>query len=255
MKKFGGLFGLVLGFLSIFGAFFIEGGTFSALFLVPAILVVFGGTFAAVIIGFGYENFSRIFLLARIAYFSESYDIKELINRFVQIAVKVRRDGLLSIEPEVERIGHRYPRKMLHLLMDGTDFDNLEAIAFFEIKAMDERHSSNAGIFAKMGGYAPTMGILGTVMGLIMTLANAGRDPNLLIHSIATAFIATLWGVLSANLIWFPIADRLRQCHLREKHLMNLTLEAVLCLQKGEIPSLMRQRLLSMLPSGDQEDY
>ena len=93
-----------------------------------------------------------------------------------------------------------------------------------EMKAMQGRHNAYISMFNKMGGYAPTMGIIGTVMGLIMTLANAGKDPNTLIHSIASAFIATLWGIFSANLLWLPIADKLKQCHLEEKYMMEVSL-------------------------------
>jgi chemotaxis protein MotA len=103
-----------------------------------------------------------------------------------------------------------------------------------------------------MGGYAPTMGIIGTVMGLIMTLANAGTDPNLLIKNIASAFIATLWGIFSANILWLPVGDRLKRCHLEEKNMMEISLEGVLTLQSGEIPSIMKARLLGMLPQKDQ---
>jgi chemotaxis protein MotA len=105
-----------------------------------------------------------------------------------------------------------------------------------------------------MGGYAPTMGIIGTVMGLIMTLANAGSDPNLLIKNIATAFIATLWGVFSANIIWLPIGDKLKKCHSEEKIMMEISLEGVLALQNGEIPSVVKARLLSMLPQKVQQE-
>ncbi|MDP3581544.1 MAG: MotA/TolQ/ExbB proton channel family protein, partial [Ignavibacteria bacterium] len=89
---------------------------------------------------------------------------------------------------------------------------------------------------------------------LIMTLASAGEDPNLLIKNIATAFIATLWGVFSANLIWLPIGDRLKRCHSEEKNMMELSLEAVLTLQSGEIPSIMKARLIGMLPQKEQQE-
>jgi chemotaxis protein MotA len=89
-------------------------------------------------------------------------------------------------------------------------------------------------------------------MGLIMTLANAGADPGLLIKNIATAFIATLWGVFSANILWLPISDKLKKCHLEEKNMMEISLEGVLALQSGEIPSLVKARLVSMLPQKDQ---
>ncbi|MCU7497129.1 MAG: chemotaxis protein MotA [Ignavibacteria bacterium] len=253
MKKLGGINGLILGVFSIFGAFLIEGGSIKALFLLPPLVVVFGGTFAAVIIGFGFNEFRKIFSLAGLAYFPREYDTTGLIYTFIEFSILARKEGLLSLESQLEKLPSSYPKKMVRLLVDGTDAESLQNIAYCEMKSMQERHFSNIFIFTKMGGYAPTMGILGTVMGLVMTLAQAGGDPNSLIHNIASAFIATLWGVFSANLIWLPIGDKLKQCHLEEKHMMEISLEGVLALQSGEIPSVVKARLISMLPQREQE--
>jgi len=253
VKKLGGLNGLIIGLFSIFGAFLIEGGSLRALFLLPPLIIVFGGTFASVIIGFGFERFGKIFSLSRLAYFPPEHDVKGLISTFIEFSILARKEGLLALENELVKLSFNYPKKMVRLLVDGTDSESLQNIAYYELKAMQERHLSNIFIFTKMGGYAPTMGILGTVMGLVMTLANAGGDPNSLIHNIASAFIATLWGVLSANLIWLPIGDKLKQCHLEEKHMMEISLEGVLALQSGEIPSVVRARLIGMLPQKEQE--
>ncbi|MFO7445048.1 MAG: MotA/TolQ/ExbB proton channel family protein [Ignavibacteriaceae bacterium] len=253
MKKVpGSLLGLFLGIFAIFGAFVLEGGTFKALFLVPPLIIVFGGTFAAVIIGFGLEKFVQIFYLMRMAYFPPMYNLTDLINNFVDFSIITRRQGFLALEKELYRLDYLYPRKLIGYVLDGTDAENLQTIAVMEIKAMQERHYTNISMFAKMGGYAPTMGIIGTVMGLIMTLANAGSDPNSLIHNIATAFIATLWGVFSANIIWFPIGDKLKKCHQEEKKMMELSLEGILALQSGEIPSVLKARLVSHLPQKEQ---
>ncbi len=253
-KKQGSFYGLLLGIVSIFGSFFLEGGSFKALFLIPPIIIVFGGTFAATMIGFGYEKFKQIYNLIKLAYVPKSFNIKKMIEDIVEIAMKVRKEGLLSIEKNLENLEYIFPQKMLKFVLDGTDSEMIETVAITQIKAMEQRHNSNISIFLKMGGYAPTMGIIGTVMALIMTLANAGEDPTLLIHSIASAFIATLWGIVSANLIWLPIADKLKQCHLEEKHMMEVSLEGVLGIQSGEIPTLVKARMMSMLPLKDQEN-
>jgi len=253
IKKFSTINGLVLGVLSIFGAFILEGGSVNALFLIPPIIIVFGGTFAAVIIGFGYENFRRLFRLMRLAYFPQRYDPKRVINSIVQFSYKSRKEGLLALDREINKVDFFFCKKLLRNAVDGVDPDSLQDLAELEIKSVQERHYSNIFIFTKMGGYAPTMGILGTVMGLIMALSHAGADPNSLIKSIATAFIATLWGVFSANLIWLPIADKLKKCHQEEKQMMELSLQGVLALQSGEIPALVKARLVSMLPQKEQE--
>lgn len=253
LKKSGSLYGLLFGFTAIFGAYLLEGGSFKALFLFPAMLVVFGGTFAATIIGVGYDKFKNLLVLIRMAYFPPKYDIKQLIDGFVKVSVKSRQEGILAIEGQLSKLLYPFPRKMMHFVMDGTDIDSLESIALGEMRAMQGRHNTYISMFNKMGGYAPTMGIIGTVMGLIMTLANAGKDPNTLIHSIASAFIATLWGIFSANLIWLPVADKLKQCHLEEKYMMEVSLEGVMAIQSGEIPSIVKSRLMSLLPQKEQD--
>ncbi|MFA3783874.1 motility protein A [Melioribacteraceae bacterium 4301-Me] len=254
MKKIGSLNGLLLGIISIFGAFFLEGGSLKALFLIAPIFIVFGGTFAAVIIGFGIDKFSNILKLIKIAYFPESYDLNKLVDDFFRLSIKARKEGLLAIEKELKNLKYKFPQKLTRYIIDGADRETVENLAMLEIKSMQDRHYSNIFIFSKMGGYAPTMGILGTVMALIMTLANAGSDPNILIKNIATAFIATLWGVLSANLLWLPIGDKLKRCHMEEKHMMEMSLEGALALQSGEIPSILKARLISMLPQKQQQE-
>ena len=252
IKKIGSINGLILGVISIFGAFLIEGGSLKTLFLLAPLMIVFGGTIAAVTIGFGLEQVRNIFKLARLAYFPRSFNLRRLIDNYFRISIKARKEGILAIEKEINSFEYPFTQKLVRFAIDGTDKDTLENLAVLEMKAMMDRHNANIFIFSKMGGYAPTMGILGTVMALIMTLANAGSDPNLLIKNIATAFIATLWGVLSANLIWLPIGDKLRKCHLEEKHMMEISLEGVLALQSGEIPTILRARLISMLPQKEQ---
>ena len=253
IKKISAFNGLILGIFSIFGAFVLEGGSVNALFLIPPIIIVFGGTFAAVIIGFGYDNFVNMFKLMRLAYFPQKFEPKRVINSIVQFSYKARKEGLLALDRDINKVDYFFAKKLLRNAVDGTDPDSLQDLAELEIRSVQERHYSNIFIFTKMGGYAPTMGILGTVMGLIMALSHAGADPNSLIKSIATAFIATLWGVFSANLIWLPIADKLKKCHQEEKQMMELSLQGVLALQSGEVPALVKARLVSMLSQKEQE--
>ena len=252
IKKYGTLSGLFIGIMAIFGAFIVEGGSLKALFLISPIIIVFGGTFSAVIIGFGFDKFKSALGLVRLAYFPRSYNLQRLINEYYKLSIKARKDGLLAIDKDIRNLDYYFPKKLMRFAIDGTDRETLEGLALLEMKSMQDRHFSNINIFSKMGGYAPTMGILGTVMALIMTLANAGSNPDILIKNIATAFIATLWGVLSANIIWLPIGDKLKKCHLEEKHMMELALEGAIALQSGEIPSILKARLESMLPQRQQ---
>ena len=254
IRKYGALFGLLLGLSVVFGSYLMEGGTPEALFLLAPMLIVFGGTFAVTIIGFGLDEFLKIFTLIKIAYFPTKFDNKKLINVYYELAVKARKKGLLSIEEEINKLEYTFSKKLIRFLVDGATVETLENIALLEMRIMRERHFSNASIFSKMGGYAPTMGILGTVMALILTLANVGSDPNVLIRNIASAFIATLWGVLSANIFWLPISDKLKECHLKEKHMMEVALEGTLGLMSGEIPLVVKTRLISLLPQQEQKE-
>lgn len=254
IRKFGTTFGFLLGVVSIFGAFFLEGGSIKALFLTAPLIIVFGGTFSATIISVGFEKFMNILSLIKMAYFPRKYNYIKLITDYFVISILSRKNGILAVEKELNNLDYVFPRKLIRFVIDGTDEYTIENIASLEIKAMRDRHFENAKIFTKMGGYAPTMGILGTVMALIMTLANAGTDPELLIKSIATAFIATLWGVLTANLLWLPIGDKLKKCHMEERNMMELSLEGTLALQSGEIPSVLKARMISMLPQREQSE-
>jgi chemotaxis protein MotA len=253
MKRYGSFFGLALGFIAIFGSFVLEGGSMRALFLLPPIVIVFGGTFATAIVGSGWDRFIRVGKYARIAAFPPPFDSSDLVEKLVVYSIRARKEGLLSLESEIRAIDQPQLRRWMQLAIDGTDTESIRTIAEVELLHMSERHAANAGLFSKMGGYAPTMGIIGTVMGLIMTLASAGEDPNALIHNMASAFIATLWGIFSANIIWLPVSDRLKLCHLEEKQYLEILLEGVLAIQQGEVSNVLRAKLLSSLPGNRAE--
>lgn len=250
--EIGTIAGLLFGLIAIFGSFLMEGGNFGALIMIPAMTIVFGGTFATAMIGTSFKQFSKIWKFAIIAFMPPKQDVEKVIDSIVRYATVARKDGLLALEKELGGINQNFLKKMLRFAIDGTDPQTMRTVAEAEIGFLNERHSSNAQIFQKMGGYAPTMGIIGTVMGLIVTLANAGGNPNDLIHHIASAFIATLWGIFTANIIWLPIADKLKTIHGEESLVMEVTLEGVLALQAGEIPAIVKAKLRSMLPTSQQ---
>ncbi len=255
MKKtieIGTVLGLTFGIISIFGSFLMEGGKIGALIMIPAMTIVFGGTFATAMIGTSFKQFGQIWKFALIAFMPPKHDVEKLIESIVHYSTVARKDGLLSLEKELNEVQHTFLKKMLRFAIDGTDPQTMRAVADAEMGFLNERHDSNAQIFQKMGGYAPTMGIIGTVMGLIVTLANAGGNPNDLIHHIASAFIATLWGIFTANIIWLPLADKLKTIHSEENLVMEVTLEGVLAVQAGEIPAIVRAKLMAMLPSSKQ---
>ncbi|MFP4529247.1 MAG: motility protein A [Candidatus Kapaibacterium sp.] len=247
------LIGLIIGFIAIFGAFIWEGGTLDALIMLPAMTIVFGGTLAAGLAGSSLNMMSRLPKLFKIAFFPKRYNIEAIIAQIVQFASVARRDGILAIEPMLKKTEHPFLKKLFEICIDGADPETLRQIVDNEIRFITERHNANIDLFVKMGGYSPTMGIIGTVMGLISTLAAAGSDPNVLIHHIASAFIATMWGILMANIVWLPVGDKLRTLHNEEMKILEVMLEGVMAVQLGETPNVIRQRLASALPLSEQD--
>jgi len=251
--EFGTVVGLVLGFLSVFGSFALEGGKLGALILLPAMIVVFGGTSGAAMIGTPSEIFLKLPKLISLAFFPPKIDVEGTIGTIADCAAIVRKEGLLALENKMGNVKHPFLKKLTMLAVDGISPEEIREIAEVEINYIAERHNLNAALFSKMGGYSPTMGIIGTVLGLIQTLANAGENSNELIRHIATAFIATLWGVFMANIVWLPISDRLKAIHHEEGLCLDIMLEGALSIQAGKSPSLTKTRLYAMLPASKQK--
>jgi chemotaxis protein MotA len=169
------------------------------------------------------------------------------VETIVALATRARRDGLLALESEMGAIEDPFLRRALEMAIDGTDPDEVYEILSTEIDAKRARDNAAAKLFHDMGGYGPTIGIIGTVLGLIHVLGNLG-DPSSLGGKIASAFVATLWGVMSANIFWFPLSHRLKRVGEAESEEMEVALEGVLAIQAGSNPRLIEQKLQSMLP-------
>src|SRR3989339_64469 len=247
------LFGILCGFVAIFGAFLWEGGTLGALIMLPAMLIVFGGTLAAGMAGSSMAQVAKMPRLFYISFFPESYNIKEIIEQIVEFSVVARKEGILSLESRLKFVKHPYLKKLFQLCIDGADPDTIVRIVDSDMNYITLRHNANINFFIKMGGYSPTMGIIGTVMGLIATLAAAGSDPNILIHHIASAFIATMWGIFMANIVWLPVGDKLKSLHEHEMTLLHVMLDGAYSVQLGEMPSVIRAKLMSAFPLVEQE--
>jgi chemotaxis protein MotA len=246
--RYSTFFGILFGLLAIFGAFMWEGGTYDALILLPAMLIVFGGTLAAGLAGSSWQLMFKMPKLFLLAINPPKYDTEAIIKQIVEFAYIARKKGILALEPHMDLCHHPFLRKLFQLCIDGADPEAVTRIVDTEISFISERHNANIQLFSKMGGYSPTMGIIGTVMGLISTLASAGADPNVLIHHIASAFIATLWGILMANIVWLPISDKLTLMHSEEMQILHVMVSGVQAVQVGEMPIVIRSRLISALP-------
>jgi chemotaxis protein MotA len=169
-------------------------------------------------------------------------DIATIRETLVKFAERARREGLLALESDVEGIEDPFIRHGLQMVIDGLEPDTVEEILEIEIESMQGRHLKGIDMFAKMGGYSPTFGVLGTVMGLVSVLANLA-DPSGLGESIATAFIATLFGVGAANILWLPVSANLKVKDSEEAKERHLALAAILAIQAGDNPRIVAQKL------------
>lgn len=241
--------GLIIGLVAIFGSFLMEGGSIAAIIQIPAIVIVMGGTIAAAMIGFSLKLVLQLPQIIRIAVFPQNHEYGNMIETLVKFATIARRDGVLALERELESVKDvRFLHNGMIHMIDGIDVDSVRKLMEEERECILERHSVNSAVLTKMGGYSPTMGIIGTVMGLIVTLANAGEDPAELVRHIAMAFVATLWGVFMANIVWLPLADKLKFRSAEEGLLLDIVANGIIAIQNGTSPSLIRRNLELMLP-------
>jgi chemotaxis protein MotA len=241
--------GIALAFGAVFGSMIMEGGSPAALFLPAPLLLVFVGTIGAgVASGMMKDSISVIGSIKK-ALLSKKTDPTSTIELIVGLAEKARREGLLSLEEQARGIDDEFLRQGLQTAIDGADPEELRDILEGQIMAKRAAERQGAKFFADMGGYAPTIGIIGTVIGLIHVLENLSK-PDELGHLIAGAFVATLWGVMSANVLWLPLASRLKRVSEIECQQMELVVEGILAIQSGTNPRVVQQRLDSLLPPG-----
>ena len=229
-----------------------EGGNPMSLILIPPIILVFGGTIGAAIAG-GTMADAKAALKGMIRAFTwKQQPAGDLVPVVVELAGKARREGLLTLEDAVNDVDDDFLKRGVSLAVDGTDPEELREIMECELmaKKASDKHASK--FFGDMGGYAPTIGIIGTVMGLVHVLENLS-EPDKLGHLIAGAFVATLWGVLSANVIFLPIGNRLTRISQIETSRMEMVIEGVLAVQAGANPRAVQQRLTSLLPTHERD--
>lgn len=238
--------GLLLGISAIVVSYVLEGGHLSSVVQFPALMIVIGGTIGASTVTTSFATVRSIPTYLRIALFGRESDHGHTIGQIVQMAERARREGILGLENELSRIDQPFFKKAMQLVIDGTEITALRSILETEISFMEDRHRRGIELFRKMGGFAPTMGIIGTVLGLIHTLANTS-DANRMASAIASAFIATLWGVATANLIYLPISDKLKMRHDEEMSTLELVLEGAVSIQSGDNPRIIRTKLMSFL--------
>jgi chemotaxis protein MotA len=250
--KASGAIGLGLAFAMLAMGDIMGGGNPAGLFNLSAALVVLGGTMGAALASTSVEQCKLIPALYKKAFSTGPPNYRDELDRIVGFAEKARREGLLALDSEVGEIEDPFVRKGMQLVVDGTDPDVVREILEAELDGMAARHAAGAEPFSHAGGFAPTIGILGTTMHLVVILKNLDK-PETLGPMIAAAFIATLYGVGSANVVFYPIANRLKVIAREEQALKTMLIEGILAVQAGENPRLISDRLMTFVPP-DQRD-
>jgi len=245
--KASSLIGLIIGCVGIALGATMEGSQVMAVLNPSAMLIVLVGTLGATITGTSFESIKAIPSLFKKAFSPDVPDLNKRVTELVGYAEQARRDGLLALDEQLGGIEDPYTRKGLQLVVDGTDPDLVADVLEAENDAMRKRHSAATQPFEKAGGYAPTMGIIGTVFGLVHVLSNLSK-PETLGPSISAAFIATLLGISSANIVYLPIAARLKQLSQEELHFRAMTLEGILAIQAGDNPRVVQEKLTAYVP-------
>jgi chemotaxis protein MotA len=248
------IIGLVAGLVIVAVVMIMDGGSPAELFAHPsAILLTVFGAIAATVISFPLKNVTALPKWFMMAFMSPKHDHETAITTLTKMADKARREGLLTLEEESKKLTDEFLRKGIMMVVDGVDPAQVRSILEIEIKHLRERHEAGGiNFFSMAGGYGPTMGIIGTVMGLITVLQKLD-DPGSLGESIAAAFLATLWGILSANLIWLPLAGKLRAKSEEEIAYRHLLMEGILALQAGENPRIVKEKLNAFLPPKERQ--
>lgn len=244
--------GIGLGFTALLLGAMMDGTSPAAFLDIAALITILGGTGGATLASVGMQSMKRIPSLYKMAFSAEPPDMRGRLDLLVTLADKARREGLLALDAMLGEIEDSFTRNALQLVVDGTDPEMVHTIIEAEVDGMAARHAAAAMPFEKAGGFAPTMGIIGTVMGLVHVLQNLSA-PSTLGPSISTAFLATLMGVGSANVIFLPVANRLKAISAEEVELRMMTLEGILSIQAGDNPRLVGDKLMSYLPPMERE--
>ena len=246
------LIGLVLGFAAIIGGQILEGGSLHSIMQFTAAIIVLGGTFGAVFVSYPFQDVMEGFRGIRKVLKEPAQDPFQMIQQIITYANKARREGILSLEKEIKSIKDLFLVKALTMSVDGIEPHLIREAMEAELEYMNEYGKISSKVWRAAGGYAPTIGILGAVMGLIHVMENLS-DPSKLGAGIAVAFVATVYGVGSANLLFLPMATKLEVRNRQVMILNEMILEGVVALSTGENPRLIEEKLTSFLSDLQKE--
>ncbi|MEN2994965.1 MAG: flagellar motor protein [Thermodesulfovibrio sp.] len=246
------ILGLILGIGAIIAGNIAEGGTTAHLVQLAAAIIVFGGTLGAVVLSFPLKDITTAFISLKFIFFNRKVNFNETIETILDLLVIARKRGLLALQEELDRINDSFLRRGITYVIDGLSPNLIREALTQEIYTYENIIRRAAKVYESAGGYAPTIGIIGAVLGLIHVLKNV-TDPSKIGVGIATAFVATIYGVGSANLIFIPIAKRIINKLEDEILLMELMIEGILGIEAGINPYFLRTKLESFIRERQRE--
>ena len=243
--------GLVFGALALlipmFGASFLDAIPKIGQYINAEPFIIIGfGTIGAGLISQPMEAMKNLTKTFKVSIHKAPHASGEQIAKIVQLAEKARREGLRSLEEEISSLNDPFLQKGMQLVIDGTDPELVRQVLEIDLSLMEKRHEANFSAWEGLGGFAPTFGIMGTVLGLVKVLSNLS-DPGALGPAISTAFLATFYGISSANVFWLPIASKLRKKSEEEVLFRQVMLDGILSIQAGDNPRIIQEKLTGFL--------
>ncbi|MBL8231043.1 MAG: flagellar motor protein [Bryobacterales bacterium] len=234
--------GLLIATVGILGGLLLEGGKIADIAQYTAAVIVLGGTMGATMLNSPMQTFRSAFKRLAVVFFEKHQPVEAAIEQIIDFATKARKSGIVSLESEIDSIQEPFLKKALILAVDGTDLQEIRSMMELEISQLEHRADSEAKVFEQAGGYAPTVGIIGAVMGLIQVMKNLANIDEVG-HGIAVAFVATVYGVGIANLFFLPAAGKIKARASEEVRMKEMMLEGVAAIVEGLNPKLIRSKL------------
>lgn len=235
--------GVVVGFVAVGLGMVLKGANLAVLINPAAFLIIIAGTAACLLNAFPMEILEKFPVLVKMLFKKPEFMSKvDMLKMFVELSQTARREGILALENRVDEVPDVFLKTGLSMVIDGLDPDFVGDVLEAEIQGMEERHRVGALIFSQAGSYAPTLGVLGAVVGLIAALGNLD-DIEKLGHSIAAAFVATLLGIFTGYVIWHPFSNKLKMMSKKEVEVRKMMVEGILSLQAGDSPTAIEAKL------------
>ncbi len=245
------LLGIVLAVGSVVGGMLLEGGHLGSIVQATAFIIVMGGTVGAVMLQFPLPVFLKAMTSLKMVFFNQAQDMKGLIAELVELSNLSRKQGLLALEGKIKTVEDPLLAKGLQLVVDGTEPPKIREILEVEVDTFDEEYILAGKVWDSFGGYCPTVGILGAVLGLIHVMENLA-DPSALGGGIAVAFVATVYGVGAANLFFLPFGGKIKMKAKEMVTTRNMIIEGLVALGQGENPRMIEEKLSGYLPEKDR---